>query len=322
MKKKLLTNILKSLAFVGIFICILTALSFVFIPKNNTKKDGIVDQSANAIFNEKENTIDALFLGDSESYTSFIPMYIWRDHGITSYVCGTPGQKLYYTEFFLEKTFKTQKPGLVFLETNALFRKIYFEDEVNDKLYNLFPIFRYHDRWKHLQANDWLVKKNYTHIEDGKGYIHNLNKDPASTNNYMNPSDDFENMPKKNIAYLKRIIDFCKKNNTKLVLVSTPSTKNWNYKRHNTIEKISKENNLDYLDLNTLQKEIPIDWNNDTRDKGDHLNYYGAVKVSKYMGEYIKNMNMFKDKRNDPEFTSWNDSLKRFTKYIKESLSK
>lgn len=322
MKKKLLTNILKSLAFVGIFICILTALSYIFVPKNNTKKAGIVDQSANSIFNEKKNTIDALFLGDSESYTSFIPMNIWRDYGITSYVCGTPGQKLYYTEFFLEKTFKTQHPSLVFLETNALFRKIYFEDEVNDKLYNIFPIFKYHDRWKNLQTNDWLIKKKYTHIEDGKGYKHNLNKDSASTQGYMTPSDEFEDMPKKNIEYLKRIIDFCKEHNTKLVLVSTPSTKNWNYKRHNTIEKISKENGIEYLDLNTLQKEIPIDWKNDTRDKGDHLNYYGAVKVTKYMGQYIKSTNMFSDKRKDPEFKSWNDSLKRFTKYIKKSLSK
>ena len=95
MKKRIFINIGKSLAFIGVFVCILTALSFLFVPKDNTRGAGLDDQSANAILNEKENTIDTLFLGDSESYTSFIPMKIWKEYGITSYVCGTPSQKLY-----------------------------------------------------------------------------------------------------------------------------------------------------------------------------------------------------------------------------------
>lgn len=321
MKKRIFINIGKSLAFIGVFVCILTALSFLFVPKDNTRGAGLDDQSANAILNEKENTIDTLFLGDSESYTSFIPMKIWKEYGITSYVCGTPSQKLYYTDFFLQKAFQNQKPKLVFLETNALFRRVYFEDEFNNKLSEFFPILKYHDRWKTLQKNDWSLKKKYTYTEDAKGYIHNTTKNPASTAGYMTPTDQMEVMTDKNMAYLKKIISFCKKNNTKLILVSTPSTKNWNYKKHNTIEKIAKEYDIGYLDLNTLRKEIPIDWNNDTRDKGDHLNYYGAVKVTKYIGKYINDLKLFSDKRNDPEYRSWNDSLKKFTKKVKQPLN-
>ena len=34
--------------------------------------------------------------------------------------------------------------------------------------------------------------------------------------------------------------------------------------------------------------ELGIDWNFDSRDGGDHLNYYGAIKASEFVGNIIK----------------------------------
>ena len=62
-----------------------------------------------------------------------------------------------------------------------------------------------------------------------------------------------------NKKYLKEIAKFCKKHGTKLVLISTPSTKNWNYQRHNTMEAISKyceENGKSYTFINDDEVEI------------------------------------------------------------------
>lgn len=45
---------------------------------------------------------------------------------------------------------------------------------------------------------------------------------------------------------------------------------------------------LPFLDMNLLEKELNMDWDRDSRDEGDHLNTYGAEKVSRYLGDYLK----------------------------------
>ena len=85
------------------FVLLLLISSKIFAPKNNAKESGIDDPNANGILSETEQTIDVLFLGDSECYSAFIPMQLWKKYGITSYNCGTAMQHLYYTEEFLMK---------------------------------------------------------------------------------------------------------------------------------------------------------------------------------------------------------------------------
>ena len=42
------------------------------------------------------------------------------------------------------------------------------------------------------------------------------------------------------------------------------------------------------IDFNMLLDDIDFDWINDTRDGGNHLNDFGAQKVTRYLGEYLK----------------------------------
>lgn len=319
--KKIIKRIVSCVLFVAILLGLLQVSSLIFQPKSNDKASGIHYPRANGILSEPKDSIDTVFIGDSEVYHSFIPLNIWRDYGITSYDVSSPSQKLVYSMEFLKKTFEKQSPKIVFLETNAIFRKSYFEDEITYKAEQVFPVFRYHDRWKNLQLKDFSATVEYTANENNKGYFFTKKSKPATDKaikEYMKYSDVSAPILSTNKKYLKEIAEFCKKHGTKLVLISTPSTKNWNYQRHNAMEAFSKDLGVDYIDTNLLRDDIPIDWKKDTKDKGDHLNYNGAVKVTDYIGKYLDDTKLFKDKRNDPSYDNWNTCLDKFEKQVKK----
>lgn len=314
--KCIFKRIISSVCFVLILILLLSGASRILQPKSNTESAGARDPLANGIADEPEGTIDALFVGDSETYCAFVPLKIWQDSGITSYVCGTSGQKLCYSMEFLRKAFKNQNPKIVILETNAIFREFKAEDAITTRAQENFSVFKYHNRWKNLKPPAIKAAVNYTVMDNTKGYLYSTIVDASSTKNYMKISDDFAEIPLKNSRYVKDIRNYCEKNDAKLVLVSSPSTKNWNYKRHNSISKLAEELGIDYIDMNLMRDEIPIDWKNDTRDKGDHLNYYGAVKVSSYLGKYFLSTDMFTDKRDDKKYSDWNRAAESFKKKV------
>lgn len=319
--KKIIKRIVSCVLFVAILLGLLQVSSLVFQPKSNDKASGIHYSRANGIFSEPKDSIDTVFIGDSEVYHSFIPLNIWRDYGITSYDVSSPSQKLVYSMEFLKKTFEKQSPKIVFLETNAIFRKSYLEDEITYKAEQIFPVFRYHDRWKNLQLKDFSAAVEYTANENNKGYYFTKKSKPATDKaikEYMKYSDVSAPILSTNKKYLNGIAKFCKTHGARLVLISTPSTKNWNYQRHNTMEAISKDLGVDYIDTNLLRDDIPIDWKKDTKDKGDHLNYNGAVKLTDYVGKYLDDTKLFKDKRNDPSYDNWNTCLDKFEKQVKK----
>ena len=82
--KSIAKNLLTTVVFLGILALLLFFTSRLLQPKGNAKEDGMHDATANGILSEPENTLDVLFLGDSESYSSFIPLKIWQEQGITS----------------------------------------------------------------------------------------------------------------------------------------------------------------------------------------------------------------------------------------------
>lgn len=303
-------HILSAIAFLGILLVLLGIASQILRPKNNTESAGIHDPDANGILAEPENTIDVLFLGDSETYCAFVPMEIWAEQGISSYVCSTTDQKLYQTEEFLRTAFRSQSPRIVVLETNILYRDYGRTDALPQKAEEWLPVFRYHDRWKSLKAEDWYAPVRNTGIRRDKGYHMVRTVAAADTEGYMAPSEDTAPIPSKNVKHVKNIDAFCREHGARLVLVSSPSTLNWNSPRHNSVSALAEQLGIDYLDLNLGQ--VPIDWKTDTLDHGDHMNIHGARKVSAYMGGYLAETGLFEDKRTWEDYGQWNHLLEDY----------
>ena len=307
----------------GCFLLLLAALllgvSHLFMPKNNHKSFGVSDGEllANGILGERENSIDVLVVGDSEAYSAISPMQMWSERGFASYLCSTPAQPLYDSYRFLRQAFERQSPKVVILETNAIFRSYKLNDYLLSRAKNLFSVLRYHDRWKALSVNDFGRQLDYTFTDDLKGFRYNPAVAAASTANYMKPTDRKAAIPALNETCLQDMLTLCRENDAQLLLVSTPSTINWNTARHNRIAAFAEENDLVYIDMNTMPKEVPIDWTRDTRDHGDHLNYAGAVKVSSFLGQYLQTNYELPDRRDAAHYNSWNDALSRYRNIVK-----
>ena len=304
--------------FLGLAV-LLIGLSFVFMPKNNMSEFGMEEVSANGILGEKENTIDVLVLGDSESYSSISPMEIWKETGYTSYVCGTSAQHLNYTVTMLHRAFEKQAPKVVILETNAIYREVTKSSALKAKITNYFSVFQYHDRWKSLGWHDFIGKTNFTWTDDYKGYRYNSSIAPSTKKDYMKETDAIAEIPELNVKYVEKIKAYCDENGAKLLLLSTPSTVNWNYARHNGIQNLADEIDCEYIDLNIMNDKVQIDWNKDTRDKGDHLNHSGAVKVTRYISEFLSETELLTDHRPDAEYAKWNNSLKNYGSVVGKS---
>lgn len=302
-------KILRCINFILILVIILIILSYIAIPKRNLEKYGMENQIANGILGEKENTIDVLIVGNSESYTSVVPLKIWGDYGYTTYICGTSGQTLPDSCMFVYRAMKSQNPKIVILEADNLFDREKLSKPFTKVIEEMVPIIKYHDRWKNLNKEDFFKDVEYNWSDDFKGYNYTTTANEAEDKNYVSKSksDNANRMPKSNQLYVKMLNEFCKRNNAQLIIVSTPSPVNWTHKNHNGIKKFAEKENIEFLDLNMLNDEIKIDWEKDTRDKGDHLNHHGAVKVTEYMGKYLSSKNVLEDHRQDERYSKWNE---------------
>ena len=65
------------------------------------------------------------------------------------------------------------------------------------------------------------------------------------------------------------------------------------------MEDYAEKHDLKYNNFLELIDEVGIDFSVDTYDAGLHLNVTGAEKVSKYLGEVLKDEYNLEDHRND-----------------------
>lgn len=270
----------------------------------------ILNHSARGIFEETDNTIDILFIGDSNVYSGISPMKIWKDYGYSSYSWGEPSQRIAETYEYLKEIFQHQKPKVVFIEVGNVFRDQSIASNLDSitksKVSRIFPLVTYHKsldvhRIGNLFSDRHSMTKGY--------YVRTGIKKTKIKKNKMKFTKETEDINIVNQWLLKQCVSLCRKNGCKAFFLSVPSYESWSWKKHNTLQNEADKNNVEYLDLNLAMVDV-MDWSKDTPDKGIHLNIAGAEKVSGYLGNFIKeNMNL-EDHRKNPAYKQWNIDAK------------
>lgn len=301
-----------ALAALALLVAALALASAVVVPKNNQEEFGQLDPHAHGVLGEPRNSIDVLFLGDSEAYSAFSPLQLWHERGVRSYVCATSGQRLCYTRTMLLRALRAQSPGVVVLETNCLFSSLTAADVAVRLAKDLFPVFEYHDRWKRLRLEDLTETPRATWSDELRGFYANEDVRAADPTGYMAPDDAVAEVPALAELHVADIARICAENGARLVLVSTPSTVNWNMARHNGVRALAGRLGLEHVDLSVGEDAVEIDWSRDTRDAGDHLNLSGAQKVTSAVGAILAERLGVPDRRGEHGHEAWDDAYARF----------
>lgn len=309
-------NIIKPIIFtLGLILILLLVSAFTsrygFIQGPYSKMTGV--------FKAPTNSLDYLVIGDSESCSSISPMEIWKEFGFAGYNCGIPGQPLKDNYHWLEKALKNQSPKVILLETNAFYRNTTYMKELETtfklQMSASFSIFQYHNDWLHISLKDLKREKSKPHdlaLRDGAGFKNTRIIKPYVKGPYIKKTKEKEIIKEIPMSYLNKIVALCKQKNIELILYSSPSPVCWTYQKHNAAAAFAKENKLQYIDLNIRISEVGIDWSKDTRDNGNHVNYFGSQKVTKYIGKYLSKHTDMTDHRNNKNYESWNEALEHF----------
>lgn len=311
-------NGLKCVLFGIIFIIIAGIITFLLLPKNSVFKYGVFKAARHEILMEPKNTIDTVIVGDSLIYSSISPMEIWNEYGYTTFDVAAPAQLISDSYENIKVILENQKPKVIFFESNVLFRDPKKKPWYSfwQKLYKTyFPLMKYHNNWKKYLFTSFNDKAEFIKYNVYKGYSYDNHKKPGKKFKYMVYSKKVKDIPEENKVYFEKIYDLCKKNNIELILISTPNMNSWNYEKYAGAKRLAKQYDLKYIDLN-YNNPLQINWKDETRDYGSHLNYKGALKVSHFIGDYLKTNKLVKDHRHDKSYQLWNEGYK----YYRDSL--
>lgn len=304
-------NLLKSILFIAIFIFLYYGFSYALLPKENIKDFGLIKTAQYEILGEKKNSIDAIVVGDSLVYSSVIPMEIYKNFGYTVFDCAEAAFILPDAYDYYKVALESQRPKVVLVGANMFFRdtrKRRWYIKYERMLKNIMPLLNYHNNWKNILFSDYGI------MSIQKGYKLNKTQIPSKPKNYMEKNNKEYKLIDANKEYLKMFVDLANSYNTKLIVIGFPSQDTWNYQKDQAIKKLSEEYNFTYINLNNY--DLNIDWVTDTKDKGGHLNYYGALKASEFVGNILRDTNLLTDHRKDKNYKLWDRALERYEEEI------
>lgn len=355
-KEKNLKGFGRGLIFTIIFCLIFAGFSNLFTPKADANTEGMSAMVTKAYLAEERDTIDVLFLGNSNMYRAFNPIQLWQEQGITSCDIGMPGSNTVELYRKAVDFMKYQKPKMIVVETDCMFdgvnvfdangnlivsKSTKIESKVKERMdayKNSFdnlddaimsgisyrwPLMKYKHRWKRIKSRDFTDEKGkYKFV--AKGYVNGVEKKPFKYGaTYMGVNDgSTADISSNSDIYIKKLNELCKANDCQLVLVSVPCGKYWNWQKHNAAQKFADENNIKFLDFNVETQLIPeFSWKNCSRDGGTHINGKGAKYVTHAMGRYlVEQCDMKPSNLTAKQKAAWNKDVKSFNKVKKRQV--
>ncbi len=301
---------LRCICFLVIAGVIFAGLTNVFERKTIT---GVWNYTAkvNGYFNAQPDTIDVVCFGSSHMYCSINPIVLEKKYGISAYVLATQQQPVKASYYYMLQALKNQSPKVFIFETfmvnwdkknltdaiiadateplpmslNKLQMIADLTEGREPKIPYFLTLFKYHDRWKELQRQDFTFERK--EMSDAtKGYVYLEEATPVTKNLFDQPPV-INDICSEDLEYLEKMVALCRENNIQLILLYAPfSMDESNYNTCYTVEHFADEHELDFINGYELITTIDFDFDKDFYDVG-HMNCNGSSKLTEYVGNYL-----------------------------------
>lgn len=211
--------------------------------------------------------------------------------------------------------------------------------EAHEDGYLPFILLNFHERWDELSKIDFKKQSEYEEyfkgafIQEGTNayYGKQINDKTIITelsDQYINSyGKDIEPIDLSEAAivtetkrrYFEEILSYCKENNIELMCYRGPVKVRWNEEREKATETFLSSYGITLLDFNDV---VAIDWETETKDTGYHVNLFGGIKVSNYMGEYLQNKYGITDHRGETSYEKWDSLISEWNQYVCDTTAK
>lgn len=317
-KKENTYHAIRIIVFIIIFLLISSVLTPIFKPN----WIGYDAEQMRGLFAEEEDSLDVLFLGSCNMYSSFSPVMSYDEYGIASYVFGCPDQEIATSYHYLKEALKTQK-NIKVVVLEALFltnppspkREYYnrlaldyfpmsknkldlvrvlgkkeaeFMPTVDPSAPGLF--FTYASYLYPLfryHSRDDLTEEDVTFLWERDDYQEYKGGIPLY-NTIKRDSLDFEETGNGDKIrdfsreYFIKLQKLCKDNDIQFMLLRSPNKYRWDETSQKVVEDFAKEMDVDFLDMQKEDFRLK-EFSNTT----GRLNIYGMKKLTRIVSEHL-----------------------------------
>ena len=310
-------SIVQTVLFFAIAIAMLIWLDGLFMKKYSSIKY--------KDFYESNNNYDVLFYGSSLVQTGIFPTQLWEDYGILSYNMGNYGEDIPMTYWVMKNSFDYYIPKIAIVDITMIRGKhdvkndtdkyhYFFDtlplsmnkyDAVNDvvaeghRAQYLWTFSTYHTRWNEL------FNKEYDECRYAMGAAPHMQVVYQERETIDDTREIFIQDEVK--EYLTRMEDLCEERGVHLIYTCLPKAKDDNIRKW--CKEYAKETGIEYIDFYELDV---VDKHFDFYD-GAHMNSNGAIKVTRWLGDYLMKKDWgLSDNRDNQLYSKWTENCKLF----------
>ena len=339
MKKKILINSF----FIIVAIFIFLGLQKVFTASNSLTEHA--EMMMDGYYNEKENTVDAVIIGNSHIYRYWQGAFGWQQHGIAALSFSTSDMPCNIFRNMGIEVMKTQKPKVIVfdalafadkndLENNKIYYvtsnmkfssnyldtiKTYCDDaqiEGLDRLAYYFPVIQFHSRWSELKKRDILKMK--------ESYLNSCYEKKFLTKTIESESvvytDGRVPIHESREAALRSLLEWCQTQDVEIEFIAVPTLLSEKRKGMiNYVGDVVEEYGFTFIDYNDqeLYDAFGFVVEQDFQDI-NHTNVVGAYKFCDIYGQHLVDTYELPDHRGDEAYQSWEERSKEFFTLIQE----